>query len=49
MLAAIDGKSEIVKLLLEQYKAGTDEKDPVRLMCMNSPSPLPPTKKDYFV
>ena len=50
MLAAIDGKStEIVRLLLEQYKAGTDEKDPVRLICMNSPPPPPPQRKKKII
>ena len=41
MLAAIDGKSEIVRLLLEQYKAGLDEKDPVRFDMYE----FPPKKK----
>ena len=30
MLAAIGGRSEMVKLLLHRHKATVDEKDPVR-------------------
>ena len=39
MLAAVDGNTKIVQLLLEQYKAGVDEKDLVSLMCVNPPPP----------
>ena len=42
MLAAVDGNTKIVQLLLEQYNAGVDEKDLVSLMCVNSPPPPPP-------
>ena len=47
MLAAISGRSEMVKLLLHRHKATVDEKDPVRCYISINLSFLQKKKKMY--